>query len=267
MIIKVVIENTAIESYKCQHGLSLYIEHKGRDYLLDSGCDGRFIENADKLNIDLGALDYVIASHGHFDHCGGFRTLLSDHDLMIYAMKDLFDEYYSNSNDQMHYIGVSKRLMEYRDHFIFIDEITELEKDVYLVPDLLDEGIISKKTGMFKKVGSNYVYDTFSHELSLVFKSNHGLMIFNSCSHRGVKEIIEHVEEEFNEPVNVYVGGLHLKGGRYSDAEIEDIGYMLKEKGIELYTGHCTDLYSYRILKSILKEKIHHLSSGKIIIM
>lgn len=264
MIIKVVIENSALENYICQHGLSLYIEFRDKTYLLDSGCDASFIENGNRLGIDFNNIDYIIASHGHFDHCGGFRELLDHYDLKIYALKDLFGDYYSNSNNVMHYIGVSKRLKEYSNRFIFIDDMIKLDDDVYLIPDKLDEGIISKKTGMFKRVGNEYKYDTFSHELSLVYDVGDGLIIFNSCSHKGVRSVIEHVEDVLNKPVVMYVGGLHLKGGRYSDEEIKEVGLMLKEKGIELYTGHCTDLYSYNILKDILDDHIHHLSSGKI---
>lgn len=32
-----------------------------------------FIKNADRLKIDLNNLNYVILSHGHYDHSGGFR--------------------------------------------------------------------------------------------------------------------------------------------------------------------------------------------------
>jgi len=49
-----------------EHGLSMYIEIDGLNILFDTGKSGDFIQNAEKLNINLNKLDYVILSHGLF---------------------------------------------------------------------------------------------------------------------------------------------------------------------------------------------------------
>ncbi len=59
-----------------EHGLSLYIETDEMKILFDTGQSGDFIENAEKLNVDLSDLKYVVLSHGHYDHSGGFRKLV-----------------------------------------------------------------------------------------------------------------------------------------------------------------------------------------------
>ena len=77
MRIAALMENTAVsEEFVCSHGLSLYIETRGHRILFDMGQDGRFLENAKKLGIDIAGVDLAILSHGHYDHGGGLRAFL-----------------------------------------------------------------------------------------------------------------------------------------------------------------------------------------------
>lgn len=58
-----------------EHGISFFIEKDGHEVLFDTGQTGVFVKNSSILDIDLSGLEYVIISHGHFDHSGGFRAL------------------------------------------------------------------------------------------------------------------------------------------------------------------------------------------------
>ena len=50
MIIKTLVENTALSSYyDCQHGLSFYVETSNHKILVDLGQNDMFYENAKKL--------------------------------------------------------------------------------------------------------------------------------------------------------------------------------------------------------------------------
>ena len=53
-------ENTALEGFAAEHGLSLYIEALGRRILFDMGQSGAFADNAEKLGIDLSKVDLAV---------------------------------------------------------------------------------------------------------------------------------------------------------------------------------------------------------------
>ena len=76
MKITVLIENTAPEYLKCEHGLSIYIAYNEKCYLLDTGSSDIFMDNAEVLKTKLENVDAAFLSHGHYDHSGGLRRSL-----------------------------------------------------------------------------------------------------------------------------------------------------------------------------------------------
>lgn len=53
---------------EASHGLSFYVETKNHKLLFDSSPGDVLIRNAQKLGVDLTAVDTLILSHGHYDH-------------------------------------------------------------------------------------------------------------------------------------------------------------------------------------------------------
>ena len=66
MKITVLIENTAPEYLKCEHGLSIYIAYNEKCYLLDTGSSDIFMDNAEVLKTKLENVDAAFLSHGHY---------------------------------------------------------------------------------------------------------------------------------------------------------------------------------------------------------
>ena len=104
--------------------------------------------------------------------------------------------------------------------------------------------------------------DDFSHEQSLVFETEKGLYIFNSCSHAGASEIIGEVCDTFpGRKVYAYVGGFHL----YQKApdEVAQFAERVEACGVEkIITGHCTGDAAFAILKERLGERITQFRAG-----
>lgn len=54
-----------------EHGFSVYVETEHSRILVDSGASDKTWKNAEKMGIDLEAVDRLFLSHGHYDHSGG----------------------------------------------------------------------------------------------------------------------------------------------------------------------------------------------------
>ena len=61
--------------FLAEHGLSLFIEYEDCNILFDTGQSDVYIRNAKALQLDLNKTDYIVLSHGHYDHCGGISCL------------------------------------------------------------------------------------------------------------------------------------------------------------------------------------------------
>ena len=276
--VTVLIENTGDEDFKCEHGLSLYIETDDKKILLDAGQTDLFLENAKELMIDLKSTDFCVLSHGHYDHSGGFKTLLEKYsDLKVHVMKGYDGEYYSG-NGEMHYIGLSEELLSnHKDKFIVTDSFKEIEDGIYLVPhNTKDLEKIGDKHKLYIKREDKYYGDDFSHEMSLVIDTIKGLIIFNSCSHSGLATIIKEVKGALpGKNIYGFFGGLHMKGKKgeveictFTDDELDKFAKTVIDEGLEaLYTGHCTGKEGYDRLESRIPEILYHLKSGRIILV
>lgn len=267
MKVTVLIENTGSEPLKSEHGLSFFIAFNGKQYLLDAGQSGAFMDNAKLLGVDLDHIDMTILSHGHYDHANGFVRYLETYpDRKIYGQPGIFEPYYSASKDKMHYIGLDDALLQNRAGFVICDEAMEIDDHVYL---FADKGSKTAGKKLYRKEGDNYVHDDFHHEQSLVFDAKKGLVIFNSCSHSGLISIVKNIEQYMHKPVYAYIGGLHMKsvkhgveGTDFTREELKEIADFALSHIQYVYTGHCTGNSAMDILKGYMQERLLPLYTG-----
>lgn len=278
MVVTVLVENTtADERCKAEHGLSLYIEIGGKKYLLDAGQSGAFAENADRMGVGLSEVEFAVLSHGHYDHAGGFGAFLERYpEKKIYAMEKARAKYCSNSGGALHEIGIPENVYPaYKESFCFVNGAKEIAEGIYIIPHAT-EGLekIGKRSGLFQKRGEEIVSDDFAHELSLVFDTEKGLVVFNSCSHGGLSNILREVQVCLpDKEIYAFFGGLHMKGMKngeeicaFSEEEVRELAKEVKEQGLRrLYTGHCTGGPGYLLLEKYLPEMLGKLSTGAVI--
>jgi len=275
-MVTVLIENSELANNGliAEHGLSMFIELRDKKILLDAGASGAFMKNAGLMGIDVSEADYVVLSHGHYDHAGGFEAYLDENtDKKIYAMKSAIEDYYSGSGGSVHEIGIPKVILDkYMDNFVLIEDITKLYEGIYLVPHSTKglEGI-GERAKLYRMIEDELIFDDFSHELSLVIEAEEGLMIFNSCSHAGIMNILDEVRQAFpGKKLHSFFGGLHMKGKcdgevicTFSEEEIKKIVGYIEESGLErIYTGHCTGEPAIKLLKKYLGDKLEVLYTG-----
>ena len=278
MKITTLIENQAPDSLCREHGLAIHIEYKGKNYLLDTGASGQFAENAHRLGICLSDVDAAFLSHAHYDHSGGYREFFSENSkAVLYLQKAVRENCYSKFLLYRQYIGVPKGVLKnYRNRLRFMSGTVETEPGVWTVshsiPGLSERG---RRGHMYIKSKNGFSPDNFSHEQSLVFERENDLVLFNSCCHAGVVSIIDEVNyalKTADKKVSYVFGGFHTMGlrgpgsmsGRPED--IQELGRQLLKRNIScVYTGHCTGIPAFRVLKKTMKEKVRYMKTGSVI--
>lgn len=253
-------------SLKGEWGLSFYIEYGESKFLLDTGASELFSENAEKLGIDLSAVDIGILSHSHYDHSDGMEKFFAlNATAPFYISSECEDNCYGKRFIFHKYIGIKKKLTEkYASRIIRVKRSMKLCEGVHLICHTSENlQLIGKRTGLYKKVRGKLVPDDFDHEQSLVFETEKGLVIFNSCSHAGPENILREIKSTFPQKnAYAYFGGLHLY--KSSEAEIRRTAEILKDSSLQLIvTGHCTGNKPYKILKETLGDRLGQLSVGR----
>lgn len=277
MKIKVLIENTTESELKCEHGLSLYIEYRDKKILLDAGSTNAYAENAERLGVDLSSVDMAFLSHGHYDHSGGFDAFIKINDhAPVYAMETALNQYFSTSGGALHEIGVNAVIKEkLYEQMKPICEVTKVSDGIVLVPHST-QGLekIGERAGLYRVQEGEMLPDDFAHEMSVVFQTEAGLVICNSCSHGGVQNIVEEVKAVFPEKkIYAYVGGLHMRGIKdgettctFTAEEVKMLTDYIKAADIRfLITGHCTGTPAMKLLREELDEGcLLEMYSGRI---
>lgn len=263
MKIAVLIENTQYQpEYSAEHGLSLYIETNKHKILFDFGQSDAYLENANKLGIDLTQVDIAVLSHGHYDHGGGLKRFLEiNTQAIVYVNKNAFKEHYNGTNK---YIGMNQEL---KDH----PRLKMLEED-FVIDEQLELITCNKKeefipidcAGLNVKVNDCYIPDTFRHEQYLMIHENNRNVLISGCSHKGVINLVHWLHPD------VLIGGFH-----YKKEIITETGNQVLDNAIQYlssydtiyYTAHCTGIKQYEYMKRRMKDKLYYLSSGEVLVL
>lgn len=275
MVISVLIDNTALKGFKKEWGLSFYVEHEGRKYLIDMGASPLFLKNAAKMKKSIEEVDMALLSHAHYDHGNGIDAFFDRNDkAKLYIASETGENCYAKKFIFKKYIGIPQgTLAKYKDRIELCKDFTEVYPElVYAVPHYKQSKFST--TGMLiKNSDGAFMADTFRYEQSIVFVTHekdgsHKLVVFSPCSHLGVPAIIDEVIESFPDmPIKAFIGGFHLF--KKNDEEIRKYAEEIKKRKVEqIYTGHCTGERATFILQETLgTEKVKTLGSGLSIFM
>lgn len=266
MRITMLVENTTSQgSIGAQHGLSLFIEARGKRILFDMGSDDLFAKNAGVLGIDLASVDLAVLSHGHWDHGGGIKAFfaLNDH-APLFVRRGAFGPYYSLHDDGVYHWAGLDQAFAADERIIVTDGERTLGEGITLFGDVADiHGVPRGNQTLFAQVGDEYVVDTFFHEQYLAIEEGETLVLITGCSHRGIANILEAVHSRWNRWPDIVIGGFHLMDyTREDEAELQKIADHLLSTKATFHTCHCTGEESYTVLKHIMGESLHWASGA-----
>lgn len=254
---------------------SLLIDYNGKRYLLDSGQTGEFLNNAHKMGVDLSTVQTAILSHGHYDHAGGFAGFFAQYPSQHLYVTDCCDEpHFFHTAKVTNDIGIQPEVLRYSSRFNRIHSFAKIDDGVWLLPHSTPgTEKIGERTKLYRGVDGKMVPDDFAHEMSLIFRLDDGLAVFNSCSHVGICIILDEVHRQFpDQEVTAFFGGLHMKGTKhheeiclYTHEEVVQTADEVRKAGIRLLaTGHCTGDIAFSWLKSELGDIVQRLSTGAV---
>jgi len=260
----VIVDNISAEELRGEWGLSILAEVGDKKILVDVGGSELFASNLASLGFDIGAVDYAVLSHAHYDHANGMPRFFKDNSKAKFYLREGAAENCYKRILFKKYIGLPRRVtVDYADRIEYVSGDYQLCDGVWLVPHKT-EGLeaIGKREKMFVKNGLGWKYDSFAHEQSAVFETEKGLVIVNSCSHGGVMNIVREVQETFpDKHIYGYIGGMHLFNK--SDEFVRNVASGLEATGVDFVcTGHCTMGHAYKVMKEILGDKLCQLKVG-----
>ncbi len=277
MEVVTLIENLVYKGgLKGEHGLSFLIKTREHKILFDAGQSGALLDNARALGEDLRDVDFIVLSHGHYDHTGGLEKVLEINKTAKVVMKrSMLEEKYSNSSGSMREIGfkLRGRLSKYPNEFILIDGDYNLGNGIKIIGDIGEySDFENTHAGLFIKKEEEYVRDSFSDELFLIIEREKRLNIVTGCSHRGIINILRSAMDKTGmESINLLLGGMHLSGMKIQDKALRKKNHEWMEKTIQelkkmdidrICTNHCTGIDGFMKLRETIGEKVYYSSTG-----
>lgn len=272
--------NNDHESLTKEFGFSVYIENGNDKIIFDTAKAGEFLNNAKKLNIDLDQVDTLVLSHAHYDHCGGVMNFFNDYDA---DGKTLFvkDNFFDLADNKYYHDAVGQKL-DFTDgtpgYFpVGIDFSREdlKAKNVnveYIDGDAIRVGKNAFIYGNFApgldqkmlvKHNNEYVVDDFDEEIALAIDTEKGLVIVSGCSHNGILNIVNDIQERTGKKVYAVIGGFHLLDA--TEEKIQSTIDRFKELDVEkIGLSHCTGPKATQMFLEQMPDKTFINETGSV---
>lgn len=267
------------------HGLSCAITatrgDTRRTLLFDTGPDDAVFErNVERLGFDMGSVDAIVLSHGHWDHAGA----------MLRALEMIQLRNGGRAVPTCMHPGMYRpRAMKAADGsmrpFGDVPSAAQLEREGARVvhatePQLLLDGLFylsgeiprvtAFETGMagqYRRTedGQGWEPDPLllDERFVAVGVRDKGAIVFSACSHAGIVNVMTHARDVLaGRPLHGVVGGFHLAGG--NERVIPQTVEALRPFGLKtIAAAHCTGWRAVNALAGAFGDALVPSSVGK----
>jgi 7,8-dihydropterin-6-yl-methyl-4-(beta-D-ribofuranosyl)aminobenzene 5'-phosphate synthase len=262
-----------------EHGFSMFVrvknEGKTTSILFDTGCSSQgIIENAKRLGLDLSEVEFVVLSHGHWDHVGGLLSALETIgkvDLPVIVHEDMFKIRGTANQDGTvsQYPAPPSRgqlsqakLVETKKPFPIADGLALVTGEIPRVISY-EKGYSKHRAfvnGLWQP--DPLIWDDRAIVLNIKGK---GLVVISGCSHAGIINTLAYAREIAGvESIYAIMGGFHL-AGRENEERIDQTVNGLRLMAPKLVVpSHCTGWRAMCAIAEALPEAFVWNSVGNL---
>ncbi len=231
--------------YWGEHGLSFYIEPgDGPRILFDTGQSGDvLLHNARLAGVSLEGLDYVVLSHGHYDHTGGLMKVLEMNEgVPVVVHPAAFQKKFARKEHGLKDIGLPFKLKELKRHC----ELRLMAGPAGLGGGVSTTGEIARITpyeapqpDLLAECGGEFLADPVLDDQSIAVETGGNLILLCGCCHAGIVNTMEHVKRLYGKYPDVIAGGLHME--KASPERLSRTTEALRAAGVKkVIAGHCS---------------------------
>lgn len=206
-------DTVSARSARGEHGLCFHIEAGERRLLFDTGQGLVLADNVRALGVDLGAVDTVVLSHGHYDHTGGLPTVLAAAraPVVVHLHPDALQPKYHGARA----IGLPPAARDALNatacRLLLSRELGEVAPGIFRTGEIPRRHAEETPEENFHLDPEGQNPDPLLDDQSLFLSTPQGTVVLLGCAHAGVVNILDHVRRlTDNRPVRAVLGGLHL---------------------------------------------------------
>ncbi|MFE5033445.1 MBL fold metallo-hydrolase [Streptomyces sp. NPDC056683] len=257
-----------VAGLRAEHGFSALVTvrtgNASSTLLFDTGASPDALAvNAERLGIDVGGLQGVVLSHGHFDHAGGFDGLArlrgrSGLPLTLHPAVWTRRRLELPTGERLEMPTLSRAALE-REGF----EVIERRQPSLLAGGVLITGEVDRVTefehGMPRAHqawdGNGWRHDplVIDDQALVINVRGRGLVVVTGCGHAGVVNIVRHAMRLTGVgSLLALIGGFHLSGPAFEPVIGPTVAALTELAPELIVPGHCTGWRAQHTLAAAL---------------
>lgn len=262
-LIRILVDNRAGDGLVEEHGFSLWLEVSGRRILFDTGQGTALAPNAKTLGCDLGLIDELVLSHGHYDHCGAIADVVGmAPSSRIFCHANAFVPRYSirpgeNPRNIAMPFNNGEALFSVPDNRVqWVTRPRMIASGVGITGPIPRLHPLEDTGGPFFLDPDGRQPDPITDDMAIWIETGHGLVILTGCCHSGVINTVEHIRTVSGvKKVFGLIGGLHLMNA--TRGRIESTCCALNRwNPAFVIPCHCTGEEAQSYLRVALGERV-----------
>jgi 7,8-dihydropterin-6-yl-methyl-4-(beta-D-ribofuranosyl)aminobenzene 5'-phosphate synthase len=263
-------DGETVAGLRAEHGFSALVTVRGwnssNTLLFDAGASPDALAvNAGRLGIDVGGLQGVVLSHGHFDHVGGLDGLArlrgrSGLPLTVHPAAWTRRRLELPGGRALEMPTLSRGALE-REGF----EVLERRQPSLLAGGILITGEVDRVTEFERGMppqhqawdGHGWQHDpaVIDDQALVINVRGRGLVIVTGCGHAGVVNIIRHAMRLTGvSRLLAVIGGFHLSGPAFEPVIGPTVAALTELAPELIVPGHCTGWRAQHTLAAALPD-------------